>query len=110
MLLEKRKFALAVTYFLEIKSILSHPSYQAVTYVTSKRTFRNKPSVTPPFAMRFRTAAAVFNFEVDVLLRDIFLPIAPLLHTIVSCDFFLTKYNKKSVLPQVIQQNFLSYY
>ena len=104
--LEKRRFALGFMYSLRVRSVPLHPAHDPVVKIRFQRTFQNKPSFVPPFALRNTTAAELFGLEPKPCVTQHRNTVAPWDYSLIYCDFTLTKHCKKDTPDEVLRQEF----
>lgn len=104
--LEKRRFALGFMYSLRVRSVPLHPALESVEKIKFERTFQNKPSIVPPFALRHAKAAEYFDLDPKLPVTKYRSSAAPWEYSFINCNFTLTNHRKKDTPDEVLRQEF----
>ena len=109
MSLEKRRQFLSLCYASRVYSNPVHPSYSAIRTCRFSPLFEKKPGIVRPLNFRIQNVSVSLQFPLnDVVILRQKDRVAPWDEVPVSCDWSLTKYNKRAISPQALQQEFFS--
>ena len=106
--LEKRRQYLSLAYAYKVLAEPDHPAYSSLQDSRFTRLYENKPSIVQPLTFRLDSLRQLLNLGLDeISLFQKAHSVAPWDMQPILCDWSLTKFNKQSVSPVVIQQEFL---
>lgn len=109
MSLEKRRQYLSLSYVCRVYSNPQHPSYSTIRTCRFSQLFENKPSIVRPLNFRIQSLCASLQFPLnDAVILKHKEKVAPWDEVPIFCDWSLTKYNKRAISPQALQQEFQS--
>uniref|UniRef100_A0A147BLN2 Putative tick transposon n=1 Tax=Ixodes ricinus TaxID=34613 RepID=A0A147BLN2_IXORI len=105
--LDKRRQYLSMTYAYKVLADPHHPTYSAIKHSRFSRLFQNKPNIVQPLSLRL----AEYRTSLQIPLNGVTLlqpahRTAPWERLPVACDWSLAKFNKHTVAPAVILQEF----
>ncbi|CAN8024021.1 unnamed protein product [Ixodes persulcatus] len=93
--LDKRRFYLSTQYFLRLHTLPQHPNFSLILSIKYEQAFQNKPSVTRPFALRVKDAAATYSFDISCSVMETEQRRAPWDDLALTCDLSLKNTTRK---------------